>query len=294
MSRYIPKSKISILETVGDEFILSSTKQPYIGTYMELSNGTFSAGNNPQNPGETLIRKIPLNSSIVLNKNTTNYNQLREPIYNELLKKTNIPIFKSQPITQDYERGYFTRYFCRRVNDTFNYFEINKKTYDDLNNGNDKYDYNLHITGEIKWVLLDTPFDFMSVINNNNVKLLLDTYPYLNVLFNNLDEYEPPHTKTFKEKLYKKDNTLYTGYFHVHPTDGFIMEGPFHSTKLHKKLFTLDQLKSISKSNYTPSFNKNATQTRPTRGSNRGGGRTSTSSGGNTSGGSSGGRGGGY
>jgi len=285
MSRYTPKSKISILETAGDEFILSSTKQPYIGTYMEFSNGTFSAGNNPQNPGETLIRKIPLNSSIVLNKNTTNYNQLREPIYNELLKKTNIPIFKSQPITQDYERGYFTRYFCRRVNDKFNYFEINKKTYDDLNSGNNKYDYNLHIIGEIKWVLLDTPFDFMSVINNNNVKLLLDTYPYLNVLFNNLDEYEPPHTKTFKEKLYKKDNTLYTGYFHVHPTDGFIMEGPFHSTKLHKKLFTLDQLKN--KSNSPSLTNLNTTQIRPTRGNSGGGSRTSYTSGGSTNSGGS-------
>ena len=294
MARYIPKSKVNILETSTAKFVSTSTNKVYIGTYMELSDGTIFAGNNPQNPGERLLPIKPLNSSFRKGKNNIMYRKLKKSIYDELSKKSNIPPSKTPPLIKDYERGYFTRYFCRRVNDTFNYFEINKKTYNDLNSGNDKYDYNLHITGEIKWVLLDTPFDFMSAINNNNVKLLLDTYPYLNILFNNLDEYEPLHTKTFKEKLYKKDNTLYTGYFHTHPTDGFIMEGPFHSTKLHKKLFTLDQLKSISKSNYTPSFNKNATQTRPTRGSNRGGGRTSTSSGGNTSGGSSGGRGGGY
>ena len=294
MARYIPKSKVNILETSTPKFVSTSTNKVYIGTYMELSDGTIFAGNNPQNPGERLLPIKPLNSSFRKGKNNIMYRKLKKSIYDELSKKSNIPPSKTPPLIKDYERGYFTRYFCRRVNDTFNYFEINKKTYNDLNNKNDKYDYNLYIIGEIKWALLETPINNVSTINNNNVKLLLNPYNNLNVLFNNLDEYEPLHTRTFKEKLYKKDNTLYTGYFHVHPTDGFIMEGPFHSTKLHKKLFTLDQLKSISKSNYTPSFNKNATQTRPTRGSNRGGGRTSTSSGGNTSGGSSGGRGGGY
>jgi len=224
MARYIPKSKVSILQTAQNEFVIASTLRSYNGSYMELSDGTFFAGNNPQKPGEKLLKRKPVGSSFGKSNNNSTYRKINRPVYNELSKKTPIPINKPQPTNKDYERGYFTRYFCKRVNDKFNYFEINKKTYDDLNSGNDKYDYNLHITGEIKWVLLDTPFDFMSAINNNNVKLLLDTYPYLNILFNNLDEYEPLHTKTFKEKLYKKDNTLYTGYFHTHPTDGFIME----------------------------------------------------------------------
>ena len=297
MAKYIPKSKVNILQTTGTEFINVSTNQVYIGSYMELSNGTFFAGSNSSNPGEKLIRIKPQNTTFAVSKNNTKYRKLNRSIYDELSKKLNIPISKPQPIIKDYEQGYFTRYFCRRVNDTFNYFEISKKTYDNLFNQNDKYDYNLHIIGEIKWVLLDTPSDFMSAINNNNVKLLLDTYPYLNILFNNLDEYEPLHTKTFKEKLYKKDKILYTGYFHIHPTNGSFMEGPFHSPKLHEKIFTMDQLQFKGKSNYTPSTNLGTTQIGPTRGSRGSGGgrvRTSTSSGGSTSGGSSGGGGGGY
>ena len=43
MARYIPKSKVSILETTGNEFVIASTNQPYKGKYMELSNGTFFA-----------------------------------------------------------------------------------------------------------------------------------------------------------------------------------------------------------------------------------------------------------
>ena len=41
MAGYIPKSKVSILETTGNEFVIASTNQPYKGKYMELSNGTF-------------------------------------------------------------------------------------------------------------------------------------------------------------------------------------------------------------------------------------------------------------
>ena len=297
MARYIPKSKVNILETSTPKFVSTSTNKVYIGTYMELSDGTIFAGNNPQNPGERLLPIKPLNSSFRKGKNNIMYRKLKKSIYDELSKKSNIPPSKTPPLIKDYERGYFTRYFCRRVNDTFNYFEINKKTYNDLNNKNDKYDYNLYIIGEIKWALLETPINNVSTINNNNVKLLLNLYNNLNILFNNLDEYEPLHTKTFKEKLYKKDKILYTGYFHIHPTNGSFMEGPFHSPKLHEKIFTMDQLQFEDKSNYTPSTNLGTTQIGPTRGSRGSGGgrvRTSTSSGGSTSGGSSSGGGGGY
>lgn len=287
MARYIPKSKVNILQTTGVEFITVSTSQTYKGSYMELSDGTFFAGSNPSNPGERLLRIKPQNTTFAVSNNNTKYRKLKRSVYDELSKKLNIPVSKPQPTIEDYERGYFTRYFCKRINDKFNYFEIDKKTYNDLISRNDKYDYNLHDMGEIEWTLLDTPNNLMSAVNNNNVKLLLDNYPYLNILFDNISEYEPLHTKSFEEKLYKKDNTLYTGYFHNHPGKGF-MEGPYHVSTKHKRLFTLDQLKSTFKSNYAPSADPVRTQVRPTRGSNRGGERTSPSSGGSTSSGRSG------
>ena len=89
MARYIPKSKVSILETTGNEFIIASTKQPYKGKYMELSDGTFFAGNNPQNPGEELLKRQELNVSFGRSKNNSTYRKLQRPIYNELAKKAN-------------------------------------------------------------------------------------------------------------------------------------------------------------------------------------------------------------
>ncbi len=244
MARYIPKSKVSILQTAQNEFVIASTLRSYNGSYMELSDGTFFAGNNPQKPGEKLLKRKPVGSSFGKSNNNSTYRKINRSIYNELSKKTPIPISKPQPTNKDYERGYFTRYFCKRVNDKYNYFEINKKTYDSLNSKTDNYDYNLYIIGEIKWILLETPKNPVIEINDINVKLLLNIYPFLNVFFNILNEYEPLHTRNFIEKLSIKEGTKiipYEGYFHQHPEKGF-MEGPFHSTKPHKKLFTNTQL----------------------------------------------------
>ena len=249
MARYIPKSKVSILETTGNEFVIASTNQPYKGKYMELSNGTFFAGNNPQNPGEELLKRQELSVSFGVSKNNSVYRKLKRPVHDRLSKKSVIPVNKPQPTNKDYERGYFTRYFCRRINDQYNYFEIDKKTYISLNSKTENYDYNLYVMGEIKWTLLETPiYDIkaksinpVNKINKTSVELLLETYPFLDIFFNNLTEYEPLHTRNFTETLFIKkgvENVPYEGYFHQHPEKGF-MEGPYHTpNKKHQKLFT--------------------------------------------------------
>ena len=49
---YIPKSKVNILETSGNEFIIKSTGDYHIGKYLELSNGKYYAGTNVINLGD--------------------------------------------------------------------------------------------------------------------------------------------------------------------------------------------------------------------------------------------------
>ena len=105
MARYIPKSKVSILETTGNEFVIASTNQPYKGKYMELSGGTYFAGNNPQNPGEELLKRQDLTVSFGRSKNNSIYRKLKSPINNELAKKTVITVNKPQPTNKGYERG---------------------------------------------------------------------------------------------------------------------------------------------------------------------------------------------
>ena len=258
MARYIPKSKVSILETTGNEFVIASTNQPYKGKYMELSNGTFFAGNNPQKPGEELIKRQELSISFGVSKNNSVYRKLKRPIHDRLSKKSVIPVNKPQPTNKDYERGYFTRYFCRRINDQYNYFEIDKKTHTSLNSKTENYDYNLYIIGQIKWTLLETPIygiknrsiNPVSKINKTSVELLLETFPFLDLFFRNVTEYEPLHTRNFAETLsIKKGNEImiYEGYFHIHPGKG-PMVGPFHVPTKHERLFTDTDLLKIQRS----------------------------------------------
>ena len=98
MARYIPKSKVNILQATGNEFIIASTGQPFQGTYMELSDGTFFSGNNPQNPGELLIRKRSANLNMPSSGNNRKYRKLRKDIYAGLSSKSDIPINKVPPL----------------------------------------------------------------------------------------------------------------------------------------------------------------------------------------------------
>ena len=190
MARYIPKSKVSILQTPGNKFVIASTNQPYQGSYMELSNGSYFAGNNPQKPKERLILKKPLAKNIEPGYNNLKYGILKKPIYNNLSKLTSVPVSKPKPTTKDHDRGYFTRYFCKRANSQFDYIEIDKKTHDALVSQDPKYDFNLYEVGNIKWALSDTPNYTVSQINRKNITQKSNIYPFLIVLFGDSSEYK--------------------------------------------------------------------------------------------------------
>ena len=218
MARYIPKSKVSILQTPGNKFVIASTNQPYQGSYMELSDGSYFAGNNPQKPGEELIIKKPLAINFESGENNDLYIKLKENIYNNLSKTISIPVSKPKPTAKDYDRGYFTRYFCKRANNQFDYIEIDKKTYNVLVSKDPKYDFNLYEVGNIKWALSDTPTKTVNQINRNNINLKANIYPFLIILFDDLSEYEitvlgeissairkaPTLTKELKKRITKE------------------------------------------------------------------------------------------
>ena len=43
---YIPKSKLKFLSTFGNEYIIKSSGDNYIGDFMETSQGLYYAGTN--------------------------------------------------------------------------------------------------------------------------------------------------------------------------------------------------------------------------------------------------------
>ena len=276
MAQYIPKSKMKQLETSGGEFVLASNNtKTYIGEYVALSDGTFFTGNSSLKLGVRLIRKeSKLNQDPVFGEDQDPllYTELKRFIHDKLAKYGGIPIAKPSPTVVDYERGYFIRYFCKRVNDDTDYFEIDKKTHKDLNSRKATYDTNLYITGQVKWLLIENPNSSVYDTNNNNITLMLSRYPRLNLLFSDLTEHEPLHTQNYEELFYTYDNKVYTGYFHPHPQSGFYMEGAVHSTTKTHRMLTVGKItdkQSIAVS--SPITNNTIYQTLTTSGGGGGG-----------------------
>ena len=194
MAGYIPKSKVSILKTTGLEFVKLSNNEPYQGDYIEFSNGTFYAGNNSSNLGEQLIKRVPLSNNFEPGANNNQYKELKRTIHNNLSRITFIHPFKPEPTSDDIDRGYLIRYFCKRVNEQINYFEISKKTYDLLLNKDPKYDYNLYSIGNLRWALIETNSISQEEINKNILDSKQKDFPFVNLLFSNLSEFAPLYT----------------------------------------------------------------------------------------------------
>ena len=74
---YIPQNKYQIKYTNGNEYRLVNESIPYVGNYIELSNGKIFAGDNIQNlrGALTLINNNTQNSNVLLD-NTLDTNLL--------------------------------------------------------------------------------------------------------------------------------------------------------------------------------------------------------------------------
>lgn len=160
---YLPKSKYQILYTNGGEFLLSSTRQEYVGKYLKLDNGKNFAGEDINNiKGEI----IPLN--IIPNNSNFNSKPLNNRIYFNLNKdlvtrqSNYLPILSYTPLPTplDYNGGKFQRYLVLKVN-TKEFTEISKNTYDNFNKG--KYDNITYNRFSIEWSLKENN----SEINDN-------------------------------------------------------------------------------------------------------------------------------
>ena len=241
---YLPKSKISILEASrSDEFATLSSNKPYVGPYIETSDGKYFAGNNIINRGEELILSQGKLSNFGNSKDFINYNKIKKSPYNFLIKTKPIPSSKNIPTEKDYKRGYYNRYFSSRVNHQFGYQEISLKTYKSINSESEKYDHFLYDVGLIKWALSRN----VHQINQSNLTTLERTFPFISNLFSILNEFHRPNLQvqlnlnTDGDELYFKDGTEYIGDYHIHPIEG-PMVGALHTQSSHPKLYYSNQI----------------------------------------------------
>ena len=207
---YIPKHKINILETLGGEFITKMGKKPYSGPYIETADGKYYAGDNPFSlDNKARLEKILKDALSFKFKNippTRIYNIINKKYKKNLEKLKPLLPSKEKPTEKDYKKFKYKRYFAKRINSQFGYFEIDQKSHKSLKTKKPEFDTNLYTIGEIEWAIVgDT-----QIINLNTLKLEELKHPGLSLLFKNLKEYKSTKDSGIFKKLegydpYKKE-----------------------------------------------------------------------------------------
>tara|TARA_R110001592_G_scaffold336422_1_gene621976 strand:+ start:4061 stop:4804 length:744 start_codon:yes stop_codon:yes gene_type:complete len=194
--------------------------------------------------------------NVINNSKTNPYIRLKTNIFSAINNHNPIIATKTKPTNKNYERGYYTRFFCKRNNANNIYFEIDEKTYKSLTKQNSKYDFNLYTAGKIRWSIDG------DIMKSNKIILsqLEGKFPNISLLFTKLNEFQKVR-KTKGGELKYLDGKNYVGYYHIHL--GKPMVGLFHSSKEHKNLQFINNFNEILPSN-EPSFAvKNRIQINP-------------------------------
>tara|TARA_Y100001972_G_C7662809_1_gene334565 strand:+ start:3676 stop:4602 length:927 start_codon:yes stop_codon:yes gene_type:complete len=240
---YIPKSKLNIKETNGQEFQLISNKKAYVGKYMQLSNGKIFAGSDPLNPGGELESINVVFNNLGYSRDVRIYKALKPEMSLYVGKIKDIPFSKNTPTEDNYSDGYFIRYFVKKTNQNNFYKEVSKEVYNSLKKKKSEYDINLYTPGQIKWALRGN-------VRNINRSLLSKSekrFPNLSILYPQLDEFSRAgivNNQFAKEgELFYKDNPDkgYIGPYHIHPVKG-PMVGAIHRNVPHDKLIFAEDL----------------------------------------------------
>ena len=238
MAKYTPKSKISVQEAGPGEFIVKKTRKPYTGSYIETSGRKYYAGSNPKRLTVRLIRPKSIPNNFGKNRNTAKYNVLNKVTYTLLKKTQNIVAIKTIPTEDDYKTGRYTRYFIKKVNELYGYFEVDKKIHSSINKKEPKYNHPLYDVGQIVWSLLGN----VKKTNKAQIFIQREKFPNLNVLFTKLDEFAKIEDRIIEnlftngEELYYKDGREYKGGYHIHPGKG-PMVGSKHILEFHEILY---------------------------------------------------------
>jgi len=184
---YYPESQITKnLYTNGGEFELIFDKTEYKGFYYSISTGKYYTGKDYSDPTtqelQSIIPKLiqpkinQPDKSILINEiNTINYLNINNPEPNEYSQY--VPPFNvTLPSIEDYNKGIFTRYFCKKSNELI-YIEINKDTYDKLVNKDSNIMWSMYIPFNISWRLRGNK-ELVFVTNKNQVEFITNKNSY--------------------------------------------------------------------------------------------------------------------
>jgi hypothetical protein len=258
---YIPKSKIIKKYANEGELVYKQSGNPYKGNYIQTHDGKVFAGHENINVGPELeyaSRLYKSNSGISGKKinavgRINKYNVLKENIKKYIIGTKTPPNSKPHPKPDDYVKGFFRRYFVRRINGN-HYIEVNKGVYRSLKSKIGLYDHNLYEFGFINWYLRGE----VHKNNSHSIQLVAKKFPNLITIFPVLNEYQlqdinerlQENLNTDGGELYFVNGDEYIGAYHIHPLEG-PMEGATHTDQNHSRLFYTNQLPSINNDTYS-------------------------------------------
>jgi hypothetical protein len=194
---YIPKNRIiTDLKTSPNEFVYKGTNIFYNGSYWKSYNGKFYTGKNPNDTPSQEIEPTPImagdrditsplsqTSILFIDYVETPSEGITQPNlsivgdYSILkkvdLNKSEIKYLPSQyyptPTQDDYNLGAFPRYFVVKSNENI-YLEVNKDTYDSINNQSTDWVWELYVPFTILWTLTGER-DNVFITNRNITQL---------------------------------------------------------------------------------------------------------------------------
>ena len=179
-----------------------------MGPYIETSEGKYYAGNDVKYLGAELIKPFKISTKFGGGEDFNRYLKLRIEPYRTLSITKDIPTTKIPPTEEDYKKGWYRRYFMKRINHNQAYKEIDKDTYRALKEESKSFDYRLYEVGSIKWWVVGNT----EPLNNINIERHKKMFPFLKGLFSapnefqKIDELLQQSTQTFTY-IYPEENS---------------------------------------------------------------------------------------
>ena len=169
--KYYPLSRVETNKyTRGDEFLLPNGTA-YAGRYYATYNNKFFTGVTPalgtnielipislfrtRNKTNTVLTN-PVNNITVVPSSSAAYDQANRELAGSLIElNPYIPV----PVDDDYARGYFTRYFARKVSGAGFIIEISEQDWAQVKNGNVDKGLLSYETTDMLWQLTGPEYD---------------------------------------------------------------------------------------------------------------------------------------
>ncbi len=206
---YIPPSQIITgLSTNGEEYILSTTGEPYSGVYFKTLTGKAYTGQTPSPTSILLTSRLTFNPADIEDINNGSlYNSFIESVnekanffeqekyINREWREVRIPTnVKVTP--QDIKNGYVKRYFLRNLR-TLTFLETNSDYFGKIYSRDPKVAWDMYDFAYVQWFIKGQK-EKVYEKNKKNVKNIEEAFSYKNSLGKNWIGFS----------LYFKDNFL--------------------------------------------------------------------------------------